>query len=235
MNKFTNTIIALGATLISTSTFAAVINPTEDVMTSGFFQGANKVRGYTSDSRNVHRVSTPTPFSTPAAETVYIQFDQTDFTAYTSPVANAILTVQSANGGFNNDASAASPFTVSAHAVNADPIADITDDTNPAGTIAWSDFYANNIVASTQEAQTVVDSFGAIDFDITAIVNQWIAGTNTNYYIALTGKDNTSGNQFLHGFNNNTENPGSTYITIPEPTSLALLTLTSIALIKRRK
>ena len=236
MKNINKLFIALGASIItSTVATAAVIPAQEDIMTSGFFTGGNTVRGYDADDRNVHRVSTPAPFNTPAAETIYIKFDPTQFTDYTSPVTNATLTVQSVDGGFNNNASAATPFSVSAHPVNADPISEITDDTNPTGTIAWSDFYNNNILDADAQATTNIDGFGPFDFDITSIVNQWIDGSNTDFYIALTGKNDTSGNSFLHGFTNNSETPGSTYITIPEPTSLILLTLPALTLLNRRK
>jgi hypothetical protein len=90
-----------------------------------------------------------------------------------------VLTVQSVAGGFNADASRANPFTVSAHAVNADPLASIIDDTNPGGTVSWVDFYSSNILAADSAAHTVVDGFGTYTFDVSAVVNSWITGTNT--------------------------------------------------------
>jgi len=42
-------------------------SPDEDVMTSGFFSGANRVRGYAGEKRNVHRVSTAQPFGVAGA------------------------------------------------------------------------------------------------------------------------------------------------------------------------
>src|SRR5690606_13936716 len=124
---------------------SAAIAPVEDVMASSFFQGTDTVRGYAGDARLTFRVSTNNPFGTTGAETIYLTFDSADFAGYTTPVSQALLTLTSVAGGFNADASSGSPFTVSAHAVSVDPLVNITDDTNPSGTINWLDFYHNNI------------------------------------------------------------------------------------------
>jgi hypothetical protein len=214
-------VVACGSASVSQ---AAVIPVVEDVMTSGFFTGTNLVRGYDADDRNVHRVSTDGAFGSVAAETVYLTFDAAQFAGYGGPVASAWLTMQSANGGFGGDASTGNPFTVSAHAVSADPLASITDDTNPGGPIDWVSFFNSNILPADPAALTAIEEFGAVSFDVTAVVNDWIAGTNTVFALAMTGKNDTSGNDFLHGFLNNSEAPGSTFLTVnvPEPTALVL-------------
>lgn len=223
-------------TLVVTATFvlhsaaqATVIPVVEDVMTSGFFTGANLVRGYSGEARNVHRVSTNGPFSTPGAETIYLTFDSANFSGFSSPVASAILTMQSVAGAIGYDADLANPFTVSAHAVDTDPLTAIIDDSNTTpGTISWVSFFDNNILAADSAALTVVDSFGTVTFDVTAVVNDWVSGANTEFTLAMTGKNDTSSSSFLHGFLNNSENPGSTFLTVtavPEPTSIALLLL----------
>ena len=207
---------------------ANTINPTEDVMTSSFFQGANSVRGYPGDNRPVMRVSTDAAFGNAGAETIYLSFDAADFAAFSGPV-NATLTLQSIEGGFGADASATNPFTVSAHAVSADPFASITDDTNPGGSISWLDFYTHNILAADSAASTVINSFGAVSFNVSGIVNSWIDGSNTVFSIAMTGKNDTSGTDILHGFLNNNDTAGafgSTYLTVtavPEPETYAML------------
>ncbi|MEM7402392.1 MAG: hypothetical protein AAF304_10635 [Pseudomonadota bacterium] len=198
---------------ISTNLSAVTITPNEDVMTSGFFFGPDFVRGYNGDNRSVLRVSNTNPFGTTAAETVYLTFDANDFASFTGPVT-ANLSVESVSGGFGADAGPGNPFTVSAHAVNADPLTSITDDTNPAGPISWNDFFDNNILAADSAAISLVDAFEAITFDVSSIVNGWIEGSNSIFAIALTGKNETSDNDFLHGFLNNTENPGSTFLTV---------------------
>ncbi|WP_432798308.1 PEP-CTERM sorting domain-containing protein [Poriferisphaera sp. WC338] len=213
-----------------------IISVEEDVMTSGFFGGDNRVRGYSGDNRNVHRVSNNNPFGTAAAETIYLTFDSNNFASLTQPVSQALLYVTSAVGGFNNDASAGNPFTVSAHALSADPITSITDDTNATGPIDWITFFDNNILAADPAAITAVDSFGQITFDVTSIVNDWISGANTVFAIALTGKNHVNtGADFLHGFLNNTENSGASYLVIPEPASLSLMLIGGLLIAKRKR
>jgi hypothetical protein len=206
-----------------------VLAPSEDIMTSPFFQGTDLVRGYSGDNRGTLRVSTDNPFGVGNAETIYMSFGF-DPANYTGPVARAVLSVTSVSGGFNADASAATPFLVSAHAVNADPFSSITDDTNATGSIAWNAFLNNNILAAVDS--TSIDDVGVFQFDVTPLINDWIAGTNTQFSIALTGKNDIGGNEFLHGFSNNTEVPGATFLTInpvPEP-STALLSILGITL-----
>jgi hypothetical protein len=234
MNRFALTSVALACGLALSQTAAAVtlgssiINPTEDVMTSSFFTGTNLVRGYPGDNRPVMRVSTDAAFGNAGGETIYLAFSAADFAGFGGPVA-ATLTMQSTAGGFNADASAGNPFTVSAHAVNADPLASITDDTNPTGPIHWLDFYNNNILAADSAASTVINGFGAVSFDVSAIVNNWIGGSNTVFAIAMTGKNDTSSADFLHGFVNNNDSAaafGSTYLTVtavPEAETWAML------------
>ncbi|MEM7019134.1 MAG: hypothetical protein AAF512_17555 [Pseudomonadota bacterium] len=193
---------------------SAVFNPLEDVMTSSFFQGNNLVRGYSGDGRNVHRVSTNNPFGTSGAETIYLDFSDSDFSSFSGSPVSATLTLTSTSGGFFADAGPGNPFTVSAHGVDADPLASITDDTNPGGPIAWNDFYANNILAASAAASTVISSFGLVTFDISALVNDWISGSNSFQFVAMTGLNDTSGNEFLHGFLNNTENPGASFLEV---------------------
>jgi hypothetical protein len=229
MNKNARTLVAIACGLaLSQAAAADTINPTEDVMTSSFFQGTNTVRGYPGDNRPVMRVSTDGAFGNAGAETIYLSFNAADFASYSGPVT-ATLTLQSTEGGFGADAGAANPFTVSAHAVNADPFSSITDDNNPGGSIGWLDFYNNNILAADSAASTVINSFGAVSFNVSGIVNSWIDGSNSVFTIAMTGKNDTSGADILHGFLNNNDSAvafGSTYLTVtavPEPETYAML------------
>jgi hypothetical protein len=217
---------------------AVIVPPQEDVMASSFFQGTNTIRGYAGDNRPVFRVSTTDPFGTVGAETIYLTFDPAQFSGLTGPVS-ATLTLQSTDGGFSANADAGNPFTVSAHAVASDPLSTIIDDTNPGGTESWIDFYNNDILPADPAALTAVDGFGAVSFDVSAVVNDWLSGANSVFALALTGKNDASGNEFLHGFLNNTEAPGSTFLTVaavPEPSSVALsLAAATLALVIRKR
>jgi hypothetical protein len=233
MNRFALTSVAIACGLALSQAAAAItinpaINPTEDVMTSSFFTGTNLVRGYPGDSRPVLRVSTDAAFGNAGGETIYLSFNAADFASYSGPVT-ATLTMQSTDGGFGANAGPTTPFTVSAHAVNADPLASITDNTNPLGTISWLDFYNNNILAADSSASTVINGFGAVSFNVSTIVNSWIDGSNSVFAIAMTGKNDTSNADFLHGFVNNNDSAaafGSTYLTVtavPEAETWAML------------
>lgn len=235
------TSIALGLAMPGVAA-ATTIDVTEDVMTSSFFQGTNTVRGYAAESnRPVMRVSTDDAFGLTGAETIYLNFED-DFSSYTTPFT-ATLTMQSVDGGFNANADNTNPFLVSTHAVNANPFTSITDDTNPTGTISWLDFYNNNILAADAAGSSMINGFGAVTFDVTSIVRSWADGSNTNQFIALTGKNDTSGLDFLHGFQNNNNGGtalGTTFLTIsavPEPETYGMLLagITIIGAIGRRR
>lgn len=223
---------------------ADIIAPEEDVMTSAFFSGPNFVRGYQAGNRPTFRVGSNNAFGV-GPETIYLKFSSADFSTYSDPVDSAILTMESVSGGFGADASSSSPFVVSANAVNLDPFANITDDTNTSGTVAWRDFFNNNILDSDEAARTTITGSGTVQFDVTGIVNDWIEGNNAEFFIAMTGKDDSSGNSFLHGFRNNSNdgnsNLGVTFLTVspsavPEPGScLVLLSLGGLAFAVRRR
>lgn len=222
------------AASVASAVASTVFSVDEDVMTSSFFSGANRVRGYDADDRNIHRVSTNIPFGVAGAETLYLDFGNADLSSFAGPV-NAVLTVQSTSGQFGADAGPGNAFTVSAHAVNANPLTSITDDTNPGGTINWLDFYNNNIESADSLAITSIDSFGSITFNVSAIVNEWILSPTSFQSLALTGLNDTSGNDFLHGFLNNSENPGSTFLTVsavPVPGAVWLMGSGLIAVIR---
>lgn len=206
--------LLLSSTLFASSQVAAgTIDPIEDVMTSSFFFSPNHLRGYDGEGRSTFRVSTNNPFGTSGGETIYLSFDPIAFSGF-SAGSSATLTMQSVAGGFGADAGSSNPFTVSAHAVTADPVSSIFDDTNSGGSMSWLDFYNNEIATSDAVALTTINSFGPVTFDVSGIVNDWITGANTFFTIALTGLNDTSGNDFLHGFLNNSETFGSTYLDV---------------------
>ena len=69
---------------------------------------------------------------------------------------------------------------------------------------------------------------GTVTFDVSDIVNGWIAGANSHQFIALTGKNDASGNDFLQGFVNN-DNGGT---ALGVGTLAALVTLVALGPVK---
>lgn len=238
-NRIVAALAVTTAFVLHASAQAVVIPVDQDVMTSAFLQGTDLVRGYPGDTRPTFRVATDNAFGV-GPETIYLSFDSAQFSGFTSPVASAILTMESTAGGFGADADPNSPFTVSAHAVDTDPLVAIIDDTNPGGTIDWLTFFGNNILPADSAALTVVDSFGPVAFDVTAVVNDWISGANTVFALAMTGKNDTSGNDILHGFLNNHDAGaplGVSFltVTVPEPSALILGALGLVGVVMQRR
>ena len=98
------------------------------------------------------------------------------------------------------------------------------------------DFFNNNILPADAAALTTIDGFGTFTFDVTSLVNDWISGSNTFHFIALTGNNDPGTTDFLHGFLNNSENPGATTLTVvPEPTTLSFLGLSAIGVLAWRR
>ena len=221
--------------IFSVGEASMIISPKNSVMTSGFFQGVDQVRGYDGDSRLILRVSSPEPFGLGQPEGIYFDFTSFDPTSFRNPVSSAAFSVTSVSGGFNADADLENPFLVSAHGLSANPLLAIVDDTNPSGMMSAVEFESTHILNVVSSAS--VDSFGLVTFDVTDLINDWIDEKNSNYFIALTGREDGSGSDFLHGFSNNSEVPGATFLRveqIPEPSALILLTIGSLALLGHR-
>ena len=138
-------LVLVASLATSTAGHATTIPVVEDVMTSAFFSGTDRVRGYAGDNRTVHRVSSDVAFGV-GPETVYLTFDSIEVAALGGSIPKAILSVESASGGFGGDATPSNPFAMSAHAVSANPLLAITDDSNPSGPIDWLDFFNDNIL-----------------------------------------------------------------------------------------
>ncbi|MDA7643022.1 PEP-CTERM sorting domain-containing protein [Akkermansiaceae bacterium] len=218
--------------IVSVGEASIVISPKDSVMTSGFFQGVDQVRGYDGDSRLILRVSSPEPFGLGQPEGIYFDFISFDPTSFRNPVSSAAFSVTSVSGGFNADADLENPFLVSAHGLSANPLLAIADDTNPDGMMSAVEFESTHILNVVSSVS--VDSFGLVTFDVTDLIDQ----KNSNYFIALTGREDGSGSDFLHGFSNNSEVPGATFlrvVQIPEPSALFLLTIGSLALLWHRR
>lgn len=170
-----------GTTAIASAQVSTILVD-EDYMTSGFFQ-SNFVRGQEADStRAVNRASPTTIFGV-TGETAYFSFDF-DPAAFSGPVEQAIFSVEVVANGFFADPSAGAPVDVSLHSLTAEPLATI-DINAPSGPGSWIDFRDSQITTSSIVATTTLDGLGVFDWDITALVNDWIANGNANFAFTL--------------------------------------------------
>ena len=220
---------------VASSLQAQIVIPVaEDVMASGFFQGENLIRGYADESpiREAHRVSSNEAFGV-GRETVYMTFEY-DF-ASLGQVQSATLHVASVDGGFGAEGSSENPFGMAVSAVSENPLTAITDDTTPGGTIAWDDFFANNILDPAPEAITTVTGIGELQFDVTSLVSSWADGSNDIFALALHGKaDTLSNGEILHGIANNSFTADTSHfltVVVPEPSSFSLVTISFLGLL----
>lgn len=177
MNK--NTIRAAGIAAALTAAASSQAGTTSislasDYMTSGFFQ-SNYVRGDEAGStRAVNRSTSPSIFGV-QGETTYFDFNF-DPSAFVGPVAKAVFRVEVVANGFFADPSVANPADISIHSLTASPLAAIDDNTQQ----SFIDFRESQITSSSIVSTTSVDGLGVFEWDITSLVNEWIANGDAN-------------------------------------------------------
>jgi len=161
----------------------AIAQPTEilvdkDYMSSGFFQ-SDYLRGEeVGSSRVSSRVSSPTIFGV-TGETTYFGFDF-DPSQFSGPVPSAVFRVETINNSFFGNPDPSNPADISVHSLSADPLA-VVDQSLASGAGSWIDFRDNEITAGSVVSTTSVDGLGVFEWDITALVNEWIANGSTNF------------------------------------------------------
>ncbi len=137
------------------------------------------------------------------------------------PVAEAMLKLNYVGGGGMSAPGAGAPMKIDIQAVDADVFGVLSD---------IGGFKANHILDGVVASAMIGDA-GVYEWDITALVNDWIAG-GPNYGFVVTGWDNGSNeNGYQHpkfagfpiGGVSLGEVPSITVVPIPEPSSLALL------------
>lgn len=218
-----------------------------DYMTSGFFFSSNQdmVRGDETDSTRSALRATSTSIFGLIGETSYFAFDfnPNDFS---TPVAEAKFRIQVVNttGGLPTP-DAANPSVVSIHSLTADPLASIDDtDVNDPG--SWLAFRDSQITTSSIISTTTVDGPGIFEWDITALVNDWIANGDTNFQYTIgtsllldANVDSNSGGDtvaFVNSSWNGLTDEITGRIIIPAPgTALALVVGAASAARRRRK
>lgn len=149
-----------------------------DYMSSGFFQG-NTIRGDEAPStRRVNRATSPGIFGV-TGETSYFGFGF-DPSLFAGPVALAVFRVEVVANGFFADPSSGNPAGVSLHSLTADPLSSIDEDL-PSGPGSFVDFRDAQITTGSVVSTATVDGLGVFEWDITGLVNEWIANGNGNF------------------------------------------------------
>ena len=233
----------IGLSTLALVSTAVLAQPTEilvdqDYMSSGFFQ-SDFLRGEENPSaRASNRVTSPSIFGV-TGETAYFAFDF-DPSAFSGPVAEAVFRVENVSTGFFPDVDANNPAEISLHSLTADPLAAI-DQSLPSGAGSWLDFRDNQITTSSIVSTTTVDGFGIFEWDITALVNEWIANGDANFAYtlgssALLDPDGGAAVAFVNSTSASLGNELTARITIiPAPGAVAMLGFAGVFVGRRRR
>ena len=211
-----------------------------DYMTSGFFSMDPLVRG-DNDGRLVNRVSSNSPFGT-FNENTYLEFNDFYWSSFSAPIDNAVFRISLVSGGFGADSDKSNPFDISMHSLTSDPWTSIDHHATSGGGF-YQDFVNTEITASSVVSTITVAGNGVYDWDITALVNDWILNGDANhsFTIALSGILDTSGGTFLQGLVNSTsptltgEETIGQIVIVPAPPSALLFGAFGMYAIRRRR
>lgn len=221
----------------------AAAQPTEilvsrDYMTSGFFFGVNLIRGDQNPStREVNRVTSTAPFGV-TGENAYFEFDF-DPTAFSGPVSEAFFRVETLAPGFFDTPSALNPAEISLHSLTADPLASI-DDNLASGPGSYIDFRDSQITTSSIISTTTIDGLGIFSWDITSLVNEWIANGDTNFSYtigtsALLDTNPNTGVAFINSSFEGLSGQLTPRIVIPAPGAASLLAASGLLATRRKR
>lgn len=237
--RFTISMLVLGA-VASPLIAGTTVYTDRDYMTSGFFSMDPAVRG-DNDGRAVNRVSTIQPFGV-FDENTYLEFNDHDWSSFAGPVESAIFRIEVVSGGFGADSSEENPFDISVHSLSQDPWTTI-DPSLFSGPDSYQDFASTQITTDSVVDTTRVFGAGVYEWDVTALVNDWIANGDANFAqtIALSGILDTSGGTFLQGLVNST-NPGLTgsetigqIVIVPAPAGMISFAAFGVIASRRRR
>ena len=213
-----------------------------DYMTSGFFfaSSGDFIRGDEPNSgRATHRTTTPTFFGL-AGETSYLGFDCNP-AAFSGWVPQAFLRVENVPTGFFADVSPGNPAEISVHSLTRDPLLAI-DDTLASGAGSWIEFRDTELTTSSILSTNTLDGFGVMDWDITSLVNDWIANGTGNFAYtvgmsALLDPDPEAAVAFV-----NSSAAGLTgdevtarIVVVPTPAAVAMLGIGGLLSMRRRR
>ncbi|MEO1533982.1 MAG: hypothetical protein AAFS11_00285 [Planctomycetota bacterium] len=230
-------IAALGASTVLAQPSEILV--AQDYMSSGFFQ-SDFLRGEdVGSTRTTNRVTSPEIFGV-TGETAYFAFDF-DPSAFSGPVPQATFRVENASTGFFPDVDAANPAEISLHSLTAAPLA-VIDQNLPSGPGSWVDFRDAQITTSSIVSTTTVDGFGVFEWDITGLVNDWIANGNANFAYTLGSSAllDPEGGAAVAFVNSSASDLADGAVTaritiVPAPASALLLGLTGLTAARRRR
>lgn len=231
---------AVGVVVGSGSTaMAAEVVVATDYMTSGFFVGPNFYRGNEAGSARSTNRATSTSIFGVAGENAYFNFDFNPGD-YSGPVGSAVFRVEVVSSGFYGEDLTADAAEVSLHRLTADPLAAI----NPlfsSGPGSWLDFRNTQITASSIVSTSSVNGFGVFEWDVTALVNEWIANGSSNYAYAigtsaLLDPDADTAVAFINSsWTGLTDEVTARLVIVPAPGAAALLGFGGMVAFRRRR
>ena len=231
-------LIAASAAAAAATAQVIDIPVAQDYMSSGFFQ-SDFLRGEDAGSnRATNRVTSPNIFGV-VGETAYFAFDF-DPAAFSGPAPRALFRVENAPTGFFPDVDPSNPADISLHSLTADPLVAV-DQTLAGGPGSWLDFRDNEITTASIVATTAVDGFGVFEWDVTALVNDWIANGDANFAYtlgssALLDPEGDAAVGFVNSSWSGLTDEFTARITIvPSPGALALLGLGGLTARRHRR
>ena len=160
----------------------ADIHVDQDYMSSGFFM-SDFLRGEEANSSRASNRATSPVISGFTGETSYFSFNF-DRSQFNEPVDQAMFRVENVSAGFFPDVSFENPAEISLHSLTSNPLVEIDQDL-ASGAGSWIDYRDSQITTSSIIATSTIDSFGIQEWDITALVNEWIANGDTNFSYTL--------------------------------------------------
>jgi hypothetical protein len=239
--------VALTHGAINVASGATTFTTANDFFTTPWAFGAPYVRGINdTPTRSSIGVSTPNPFlfgnatTSSAEETTYFQF-AFDPGSITGPVTKAVLQANMVPRQNSEPAiSPTSPISISAHRVNADPMALI----NPSLPSGDGSFVAskNDHVAAAEDTISVGGA-GVFEWDVTSLVMDWITNgeSNFDYTIAMTARvgnnADTEETGLFHAFVNkefNAAQAATLVVMVPEPAASAAIAGSLVLAASRR-
>lgn len=170
-------------------------------------------------------------------ETTYFTFDfqPGDFGG---PVDSAVLRVETVVRGFSTYPNETEPFAISAHRVLDDPTT--IDGSLSSGAGSFVEF-KNTQIGGVEDTVSLTEP-GIYDWDITDLVNEWIANGDANfdYSIAMTGRvGNPVDTEDIGAFHSFINSEGgleglAAQIIVPEPATAVLAAMGTFAFMRRR-